>query len=135
MNDVPFIQAKFTMDDSDLARMQDESGAKLKNVDSFLVTRFYDGRYDFAISDGALIEFPCDSVDGDEAEEPQGQAEEFRRAEPSDLEELFKPVMPRFVYYSNYGNLSSQIYLPHAIQWLNGKSVQRSEERRVGKEC
>lgn len=31
--------------------------------------------------------------------------------------------MPSFVYYSNYGNLDAQIYLPHAIRWLNNEEV------------
>lgn len=31
--------------------------------------------------------------------------------------------MPSFVYYSNYGNLDAQIYLPHAIKWLNGETI------------
>ena len=31
--------------------------------------------------------------------------------------------MPSFVYYSNYGNLDAQIYLPHAIKWLKGEEV------------
>ena len=32
--------------------------------------------------------------------------------------------MPTYVYYSNYGNLDAQIYLPHAIKWLNGEKVE-----------
>lgn len=31
--------------------------------------------------------------------------------------------MPSFVYYSNYGNLDAQIYLPHAIKWLKNEEV------------
>ena len=31
--------------------------------------------------------------------------------------------IPKFVYYSNYGNLSSKIYLPCVIKWLNGESI------------
>lgn len=45
---------------------------------------------------------------------------------PSDNGEVRKLVlaeMPSFVYYSNYGNLDAQIYLPHAIKWLNGEEV------------
>lgn len=36
--------------------------------------------------------------------------------------EILKKI-PAFVYYSNYGNLDSQIYLPHAVKWLNGEKV------------
>lgn len=35
--------------------------------------------------------------------------------------------MPTFVYYSNYGNLDAQIYLPHAIKWLKGEVVEGVE--------
>ena len=31
--------------------------------------------------------------------------------------------LPKFVYYSNYGNLSSKIYLPHVVRWLNGETI------------
>lgn len=31
--------------------------------------------------------------------------------------------MPKFVYYSNYGNLDSNIYLPDAIQKINSNNL------------
>jgi energy-coupling factor transporter ATP-binding protein EcfA2 len=31
---------------------------------------------------------------------------------------LIKPRLPKFVYYSNYGNLDSEIYLPHVVENL-----------------
>ena len=37
--------------------------------------------------------------------------------------EFVLQILPNFVYYSNYGNLDAQIYLPHAIKWLNGEEV------------
>lgn len=46
---------------------------------------------------------------------------------PTDNEEVRKLIleeMPSFVYYSNYGNLDAQIYLPHAIKWLNNEKVE-----------
>lgn len=45
---------------------------------------------------------------------------------PTDNDEainLMLTEMPSFVYYSNYGNLDAQIYLPHAIKWLNNEEV------------
>lgn len=45
---------------------------------------------------------------------------------PTDNETVRKLMlseMPSFVYYSNYGNLDAQIYLPHAIKWLKGEDV------------
>lgn len=39
------------------------------------------------------------------------------------IKEMVLDSIPPFVYYSNYGNLDSQIYLPHAVKWLNGKKI------------
>lgn len=41
----------------------------------------------------------------------------------SDIFENIYPYIPQFVYYSNYGNLTSRIYLPHAIKWLKNENV------------
>jgi len=41
--------------------------------------------------------------------------------DPADAEGVFDFVvkrLPKFVYYSNYGNLDSEIYLPHVVQNL-----------------
>jgi energy-coupling factor transporter ATP-binding protein EcfA2 len=50
----------------------------------------------------------------------------FDAPNPKDAEGVFDLVfkeMPSFVYYSNYGNLDAQIYLPHAVKLVNGESV------------
>ena len=42
--------------------------------------------------------------------------------EPGDEEDVVNTVvkvLPRFVYYSNYGNLDSEIYLPHVVENLS----------------
>lgn len=44
-------------------------------------------------------------------------------AENAEVRKLMVEEMPSFVYYSNYGNLDAQIYLPHAIKWLNNEEV------------
>jgi len=41
---------------------------------------------------------------------------------PGIKDEILSKI-PVFVYYSNYGNLDSQIYLPHAVKWLKGEHV------------
>ena len=41
--------------------------------------------------------------------------------DPGDLDEVLHMILsalPRFVYYSNYGNLDSEIYLPHVVENL-----------------
>lgn len=52
--------------------------------------------------------------------------EAFDTVNPTDSQKvrnLMVEEMPSFVYYSNYGNLDAQIYLPHAIKWLKGEKV------------
>jgi energy-coupling factor transporter ATP-binding protein EcfA2 len=51
-------------------------------------------------------------------------------AHPDDVDEARALVMkhlPHFVYYSNYGNLDSEIYLPHVIQNLTRKGLGSKE--------
>jgi ABC-type multidrug transport system ATPase subunit len=46
---------------------------------------------------------------------------ELTSAEPADVEGVRAAVLealPKFVYYSNYGNLDSEIYLPHVVDNL-----------------
>lgn len=40
-------------------------------------------------------------------------------------------ALPKFVYYSNYGNLDSEIYLPHVIQNLQRKDLGSKEEAKA----
>lgn len=39
--------------------------------------------------------------------------------------------MPKFVYYSNYGNLDSEIYLPHVIENMERRDLGSKEEAKV----
>lgn len=51
----------------------------------------------------------------------QAHEAELRRPQPHEVEEVVDLVLdalPSFVYYSNYGNLDSEIYLPHVIENL-----------------
>jgi len=44
-------------------------------------------------------------------------------ATSEDVQKLIVSEMPSFVYYSNYGNLDAEIYLPHAVKLLKGEKV------------
>ena len=51
----------------------------------------------------------------------QEMCAELTAPDPGDSEEVRDAVvgmLPRFVYYSNYGNLDSEIYLPHVVENL-----------------
>jgi energy-coupling factor transporter ATP-binding protein EcfA2 len=48
-------------------------------------------------------------------------AAELSKPQPGEAEgvcELVRKLLPTFVYYSNYGNLDSEIYLPHVVENL-----------------
>ncbi len=51
--------------------------------------------------------------------------------ENSDARKLVLDNVPSFVYYSNYGNLDSEIYLPHVIQNMARKDLGTKEEAKV----
>jgi hypothetical protein len=56
------------------------------------------------------------------------------RPHPQDNEAataLIRKNMPAFVYYSNYGNLDSEIYLPHVIQNMARTDLGAKEEAKV----
>jgi energy-coupling factor transporter ATP-binding protein EcfA2 len=59
---------------------------------------------------------------------------ELSREHPRDVDAAVKPVLeklPKFVYYSTYGNLDSEIYLPHVIQNMARNDLGPREEAKV----
>ena len=108
--EIPFITAIFEVEEEAVC-ISEQTGYKIDEGFVFSVTRYYSGR--------RLYEYIS------------GQPELIETTDPSDdekknlikLPDCLAKEMPKFVYYSNYGNLSSKIYLPYAIKWLNGESV------------
>ena len=52
--------------------------------------------------------------------------ESLKDVNPANSEEIKKLIVneiPSFVYYSNYGNLDAQIYLPHVVKFLDGEKI------------
>lgn len=55
---------------------------------------------------------------------------QIRSSAPEDIEgvaDLVLAALPKFVYYSNYGNLDSEIYLPHVVQNLERNDLGAKE--------
>lgn len=48
-----------------------------------------------------------------------------------DQQQLFLDQLPRFVYYSEYGNLDTEIYLPHVIQNTTRQDLGLREQAKV----
>lgn len=59
-----------------------------------------------------------------------GWLAQIRSPAPEEIEGVVDAVLealPKFVYYSNYGNLDSEIYLPHVVQNLERKDLGAKE--------
>lgn len=52
-------------------------------------------------------------------------------SEDEDVLAIIKNNIPKFVYYSNYGNLDSEIYLPHVIENMNRKDLPNAMEAKT----
>lgn len=116
-----FISAEFVLDEE--AKEKLSRRLNFKNIcnESIIVNRFYDGHYtaDFP---GGMPEFNDSSED-----EIESDSDSEAKNPLDKLQEEISEVLPKFVYYSNYGNLSSKIYLPHVIKWLEGETVEGIE--------
>lgn len=114
-----FIDAVFTLDAS-ADDINAELGTDLlpeteisvkKNYEGSYLVNFPDEKTKKAIAD---LQKPDEDTDDDEAEKVLSLDE---------ITKTFVSYLPTFVYYSNYGNLTSRIYLPNAIKWLKGETV------------
>ena len=117
-----FINCIFELDDAerDLAA---KFGVDRDKTETVEVVRDYDGRYgwsfpadtDFSLDDA--YEMPKKMAENDDDEPGRG---------PS-LSDRLEELLPKFVYYSNYGNLDAQIYLPHVVENLQRDDLSAKE--------
>lgn len=133
---VKFIDATFEVDADSASKISENVDCVLNEDDTFTISRFYDGHYELSFPDGKWPEAKAVEADEEVEEVDQEVADDAPKEEKhyshDDLKKAIIEAMPQFVYYSNYGNLSSKIYLPHAITWLNGGNVsgiERNEEQ------
>lgn len=120
---VKFISAEFEMDNGEANALLESYKCKCNQNMKIIVSRFYDGRCEVEFPDEIQIE-PIDvNVQGSDDNEGEVQNAYDERKH----KEAILKALPKFVYYSNYGNLSSKIYLPNVIKWLNGQTVQGIE--------
>lgn len=112
-SNVKFISAEFVLGEESAKTIAESTGANCNSETKVIVSRYYDGLY--------LIEYP-DGCPESTSEIPEG--EEFdQEAYEENLTDAILNQLPKFVYYSNYGNLSTKIYLPNVIKWLKGETV------------
>ena len=112
-SNVKFISAEFVLGEESAKTIAESTGANCNSETKVIVSRYYDGLY--------LIEYP-DGCPESTSEIPEG--EEFdQEAYEENITDAILNQLPKFVYYSNYGNLSTKIYLPNVIKWLKGETV------------
>jgi hypothetical protein len=107
--EVKFISVKFDVDEDDNENLQELTNMEIEGLDYVIVSRYYDGHYQVSFPK----EFKKTNIENENMEN-----------ECITLPQAIIRIMPKFVYYSNYGNLSSKIYLPHALKWIKGEKVQ-----------
>ena len=113
-----FIEAIFELNDS-AKDINDELSTNFAEVDTLSLARYYDGSYKYCFTD----ENAQKSIDKLKKEKKHKNGEMQAGLSDADILNVLLQYIPTFVYYSNYGNLTSRIYLPNAIKWLKGESV------------
>lgn len=121
---VPFVTAEFVVSPNDIDCISEESELVVENLSQFEVTRYYDGHYKVEYSKSASFKYQM--VASEDESEDKSPIEESDASDDEIVKALVN-AMPSFVYYSNYGNLSSRVYLPHAMRWINGEQVEGVE--------
>ena len=110
--DVKFISEEFSIDEASAQVIAEKANAVIQPGTTVIVSRYYDGEYTFEYSHQPT---PSAEITEDEELDEESFEDELNKAVLS--------AIPKFVYYSNYGNLSTKIYLPHVIKWLNGETI------------
>ncbi|GAA3674064.1 ATP-dependent nuclease [Acetobacter lovaniensis] len=118
-----FIRCVFDLEDNE-RDIAERFGADRLKTESIEVARNYAGDYGFSF---------CDDRDFDLAKAYEVKAiENSETPTPSqdggpNLFSQFQNILPKFVYYSNYGNLDAQIYLPHVVDNMKRTDLSAKE--------
>lgn len=122
INSESFIEAVFSLDEETVDNIINNTGYRLEIDTEISVTRYYDGLYSIRYNKNPTLEFE-DIEENVEQTETDIEESEIQSKPFQDLDDAVLAELPKFVYYSNYGNLSSKIYLPFVVKWLKGGTV------------
>ena len=110
-----FIEAEFSLEES-AEIFSDKFGVDFQSDDRIIFKRFYDEHFEYNFvtleQNKAVLALL----------EPAEDENEVHYTDEALMQVLLQQL-PSFVYYSNYGNLASEVYLPHAVKWLKGETV------------
>lgn len=135
----PFITACFDLDSNDMKAISTELGYEISDIETIKVTRYYDNHIECELPNGlpAIVsnEKAVDDESNENKESSDEESTDDSASETVDekiLSEAIIKHLPKFVYYSNYGNLSTRLYLPHVNTWLkdgNVAGIARNEDQ------
>lgn len=117
-----FIEANFEVDGSDIDSFcATHENISIKGLTCIACRRYYDGHFEWEVNEesaffNVYVLGEEQDGEGEPSPEPVHLPEEERDG-------CLIEMIPAFVYYSNYGNLSSHVYLPFAKKWLDGEVV------------
>lgn len=114
-----FIEAVFKLDEESIDNIYDETGCSFENGTEVTIKRYYDGKYLVQFSNEPVL----DETDDEKNDDDKNNDKITSSEETLELKKAVLSEIPKFVYYSNYGNLSSKIYLPFVVKWLNGETI------------
>ena len=109
-----FVTCIFELNKSERA-IAEKHGADVTKTETLNVSRSFDGKYRVHFPDAPEFDV-ISAYELSKLVEPE-EGEEAPDKGPS-LWQHFFVRFPSFVYYSNYGNLDAQIYLPHVVENL-----------------
>lgn len=118
-----FIYCEFQLDESDI-KIAGDYGVSLEEGATVIARRNFHGGYGFEFPDLPDINF-LNTYNPANEKPAESESEEPDKG-PS-LWQIFMNRMPHFVYYSNYGNLDDQIYLPHVVENMDRDDLGQRE--------
>lgn len=114
-----FVTCVFELDEDERA-LAVRHGADPNTCSTVEVVRDFEGRYGWSFPDAEdfdLYEAFIPAQLGETTDNDELESDNVAKG-PSLSSEL-RARLPKFVYYSNYGNLDAQIYLPHVVDNLS----------------
>lgn len=124
LDTTPFIRSQFTIDEDSANYISRALNCICQNGTVVDITRFYDEHYAVEFPNGNPRPNIAENVPESNAREEANNSETATSGYTEDeLRDAVIHEIPKFIYYSNYGNLSAKIYLPHVIKWLNGQKT------------
>ncbi|WP_395175455.1 AAA family ATPase [Roseibium alexandrii] len=118
-----FIYCRFELNENEI-QIANDYGVEAKEGATVIARRNFDGGYGFEFPEFPHVDFL--KTYNPALEKPA----EVEGAEPEkgpNLWRMFQNRLPKFVYYSNYGNLDDQIYLPHVVDNMGREDLGQRE--------